>query len=186
MPWTGDLQAVLGAHEVAPAQMVGDRVAQAGADPRSRIPTGPVLVVCRRRGHGLPQLLLQRGRHGRWGAMRCGVPAIVHARRSLGVVALGDLADPVRRVAGDRGHRNGRMTLAEQPEDLPPRALARLFGRSIAALELVDTQMGLEVDVSGHTPIVQPPSSKPYDLLIIERPDQVVDVGGRPHAQPFP
>src|SRR5690242_16769772 len=120
MPRTGDLQTVLGAHEIPPAQMMGDRVAQPCADPGGGLPTRPVLVMCRRRGYRLAQLLLQRGWHGRWGAMRCGVPAIVHARRSLGVVALGDLADPVRRIAGDRGHCNGRMALAEQPEDLPP------------------------------------------------------------------
>src|SRR5258708_4003853 len=41
MPWTWDLQTVLGAHDVAPAQMVGDRVAQAGAAPAQRRPRGP-------------------------------------------------------------------------------------------------------------------------------------------------
>jgi hypothetical protein len=164
MPWTGDRQTVLGAHEVAPAQMVGDRVAQPGADPGSRLPAGPVFVMCRRRGYRVAQLLLQRGRHGRWGAVRCRVPASVHARRALGVVALGNLPDPVGGVAGDRRHLHRRVALAQEPEDLPPAALIGFFGRPRAALEVVDAQMGLEMNLSGHAPIVQPPSSKPYHM----------------------
>src|SRR6266851_8806807 len=113
----------------------------------------------------LAQLLLQCWRHGRWGAMRRRVPAIVHARRALGVVALGELADPVGRIPGHSCDLHGGVPLAEQPEDLPPAALIGFFGRPQAALELIDAQVGLEVNTSGHAPILQPPSSKPYEYV---------------------
>src|SRR6266849_6753971 len=88
--------------------------------------------------------------------------AIVPARCAVGVVALGELPDPVRRLAGDRGHRNGGVALTEQPEDLPPAALVGLFRHPIAALQVVDAQVSLEMNLSGHAPILQPPRSKPY------------------------
>jgi len=183
MPWTGDRQTVLGAHEVAPAQMVGDRVAQPGADPGSRLPAGPVFVMCRRRGYRVAQLLLQRGRHGRWGAVRCRVPASVHALRALGVVALGNLPDPVGRIARHGRDLHRRVALAQEPEDLPPAALIGFFGRPIAALEVVHAQMGLEMNLSGHAPIVQPPNSKPYESVPQCQTPGLVG-GGLPRQQP--
>src|SRR5690349_9253568 len=92
--------------------------------------------------------------------------AIVHARRAVGVVALGNLPDPVGGVAGDRRHLHRRVALAQEPEDLPPATLVGFFGRPIAALELVDAQVWLEMNLSGHAPILQPPRSKPYDFFL--------------------
>src|SRR5258708_31008045 len=99
--------------------------------------------------------------------------AIVHARRAVGVVAFGELADPVRRIAGDRGHRNGGVALTEQPEDLPPAALVWLFRHPIAALQFVEAQVSFEMNLSGHAPIVQPPRSKPYDTGSFTAPVQL-------------
>src|SRR5262249_45238985 len=70
VPWTGALQALLGAHEVAPADMVGDEVAQACADPGGCVAAGPVLLARRRLGHHLAQLLLHCRRHRGRGLMR--------------------------------------------------------------------------------------------------------------------
>src|SRR5258708_38626722 len=62
---TGDLQAVLGADERAPAQMMGDRGAQLGADPGGGLPAGPVFVAGRpprrRRAPPLPPARPARG-----------------------------------------------------------------------------------------------------------------------------
>src|SRR5260221_206693 len=111
---TGDLQAVLGAHEVAPAQMMGDRVAQAGADPGGGLPAGPVFVACRRRGYGLAQLLLQRGRPRGRGPMRRRVPGIVHAGRPFRVVAFCELPDPVGRITGNGRDLHGGVPFGGQ------------------------------------------------------------------------
>src|SRR5258706_6233318 len=89
--------------------------------------------------------------------------AIVHARRAVGVVALGELPDPVRRIAGDRGHRNAGVALTEQPEDLSPAAIVRFFGRPIAALQFVAAQVSLEMNVSSHVPILHNPRSNPIN-----------------------
>src|SRR5258708_38776231 len=97
--------------------------------------------------------------------MRRRVPAIVHAGRPFSVVAFGELPDPVGRIPGHCRDLHGGVPLAEQPEDLPPAALIGFFGRTIAALALVDAEVRLEMDGSGHAPIVQPPSSKPHHTL---------------------
>ena len=55
------------------------------------------------------------------------------------------------------------VALCEQPEDLPPRLLVGLFGTAIAALEFVDAQMQLEMDMSAHVQILPPPTCIPYE-----------------------
>src|SRR5690348_3161796 len=95
-----------------------------------------------------------------------GVAAIAHAVWAFGVIALGDLANPVGRVAGHRGDFTPGATLAEQPQDLPPTAFIGLFGRTVARLQLGAAQMGLEDDVSGHAPSVQLPMSSWYQTAL--------------------
>src|SRR5690348_9454419 len=97
--------------------------------------------------------------------MRRRMPAIVHARWSFGVIALGELSDPVSRVARHGRNRHGCIALAEQPENVPPTALIGLFRRPIAALEFIDAQVWMQMEVSGHATILQPPTSKPYNFI---------------------
>jgi hypothetical protein len=161
--WTGHLQALLGTDQVPPAEVRRDGVAQPGTNPGGSLPPSPKLVARCRHGHYLTHLLLQQRRDGGRGAMRRRVSAIVHARWAFGVVALGDLADPIRGVARDRRHRRCGVALAEQPEDLPrspPAALIGFVGRPVPTFQRVGIQMRVEMEVSGHAPIVQPPTTK--------------------------
>jgi hypothetical protein len=165
VPRTRNLQTVLDAHEIAPAQVIGDRVVQTFGDPRRDIRAGPVLVGRRRLRHRLPRLLLQRRRHGGWSPMRRRVPPGVHARRTCPVVAVGELTNPIGGIARHRRYLHRRVALAQQPQDLPPAALIRLLGCPKAALKFVNTQMRLEMDVSGQAAILQPPTSRAYDTM---------------------
>ncbi len=70
---------------------------------------------------------------------------VAHARRSFGVVPFGHLADPIRRVASALRHRLGGLPAREEPQNLPPTALMGLFGRPIAPLQLVDTEVGSQM-----------------------------------------
>ena len=70
--------------------------------------------------------------------------AIAHAVGTFGVVALGDLADPVGRVARHGGDLTSGAALTEEPQNLPPTAFIRLFGRTIPLLKFGAAQMGLK------------------------------------------
>lgn len=71
--------------------------------------------------------------------------AVPHRLRAFGVLAFGDLANPIGGVAGDRGHGHGGVALAKEPEDLPPTALIRVVRAAIVPLQLSDAQMRLEM-----------------------------------------
>jgi hypothetical protein len=73
---------------------------------------------------------------------------VVHACWTLLVVAAGNLADPIPRIAGAVGNLLGRLATGEQPQDLPPAPLVGLLGRPVASFELVSGQMGLKITVS--------------------------------------
>src|SRR5258708_19811558 len=90
------------------------------------------------------------------------MPAVHHPARALFVVALSDLTDPVRSIANHSRQLRGRVPLGQQPEDLPPRAFVGLFRRPVAPLQVVDTQMRLEVNASCHASILPPPTLSPY------------------------
>jgi hypothetical protein len=158
---------VLEAHQIAPAQMVGDGPSQPLCHPGGNLLPRPVRVLGGRRSQCLAQLLLQRGRQDRWRAIGGRVSAVMHAVWSLLVVALGDLADPVRPIPGYRGQLSGGAALCQQPQQLPPRTLVGLFSATVAALEFVDAQMWLEVDVSGHAAILLPPTTIPYEWPVV-------------------
>jgi hypothetical protein len=68
------------------------------------------------------------------------VPPIVHAVGSLFVVAFGNLADPVGPIADDGGKFGRGAALGQQPQDLPPGALVRLFGCSVVVFKFVDAR----------------------------------------------
>lgn len=64
-----------------------------------------------------------------------------HAGGVLLVVALGELANPVGRVAGALGHCASGLAACQQPEDLPPRPFVGLFGCPVALFQFVDAQV---------------------------------------------
>jgi hypothetical protein len=94
--------------------------------------------------------------------MRVGVASVLHPGGALRVVALGELPNPLGRVAGDCRHRDGGVSLAEQPEDLPPGTLIRIVRAPIALLELNDAQMGVKMKMSSHAAILQHLFPIPY------------------------
>jgi hypothetical protein len=55
-------------------------------------------------------------------------------------------------------------SLAQQPQNLPPRPFVGLFGGAMVLLEFDAAQMRLEEDVSGHTPSLQPPMPSWYSF----------------------
>src|SRR5712691_4276709 len=158
----GCLQALLEPLQIVPAQVIGDGPSQAVGQPGGYVLAGPMLVAPRRLRQRLAQLLLQRRRHEWRPPIRRGVPTIVHALRALGVVALGELADPIGGIARHRRHLYGRVSLAEQPEDLPPTALIGIVRAAIASLQFSHTQMRVEMKMSGHAAILQYPQPIPY------------------------
>src|SRR5262245_60090027 len=87
--------------------------------------------------------------------MRMGVLPIAHPVGALGVVAFGDLANPVRRVASALGDVFRFLPAGEQPQDLPPAAFMRLFGRAVAPLKILNRKVGAEMNASCHAYILQ-------------------------------
>jgi GTPase SAR1 family protein len=62
------------------------------------------------------------------------VVAIAHAGWAFGVIALGQLANPIGRIAGALCDLAGTLPPREQPEHLPPAAFVRLLRLAIAPL----------------------------------------------------
>jgi hypothetical protein len=67
---------------------------------------------------------------------------VVHPFGVVGVIAPGNLADPIARVAGALGHRLGRLPARKQPEDLTSTALAGLTSVAIVLFQLLGRHMG--------------------------------------------
>jgi hypothetical protein len=165
MPGPGHLRAVLEPQELAPAQVVGDRMPHPLRHPRGDVSARPVRALGCRLGQQPAQFCLQLRRHHRRWALRGRVAAVDHPSRPLLVIALGDLADPVRPVAGHRSERGRGAPLCEQPQDLPPGPFMRLFGRPVASRELRDAQVRGEVYASSPAAILPPPSRIPYERV---------------------
>src|SRR5258706_6188245 len=108
-----------------------------------------------------------------------GVLPIAHPLRALGVVAFGDLANPVARIARTLRDVLGQLAARQQPEDLPPRPFVRLFGRTVASLQLVDTQVGPEMNASCHALILLEPSKSWYDPVLSKWDERVVGIHER-------
>ena len=88
--------------------------------------------------------------------------AIAHCRGTVRVVALGQLADPIGRIAGALGHLARRLPAREQPEDLPPAALMGLMLAAIASLSFIRREVGVEGDIFWHPLILQHSHRIPY------------------------
>ncbi len=85
---------------------------------------------------------------------------MLHALSAFGVVTFGDLANPVPAMASTLGDVLGHLTSGQQPQDLPPTAFVRLFGRPVASLQFVDTHFKSEINSSSHASILQVPSNR--------------------------
>lgn len=95
MARTGLTQTRAEALQVVPAPLVGDRAPQPCAHPRRYRSARPALALGRGAAERLAQLFQLRAREQLGCPPRPGVLPIDYARRSLGVIAFGDLADPV-------------------------------------------------------------------------------------------
>ncbi len=138
------------AHEIDPAHLRADRAAELAAHPvRDQAPQ-PVVALRRRAAHRRGQLGELLGREQRRGTVRVRVVPVAHPVGAFGVVAFGDLADPIARIARATRRSPSRSAPCQQPEDLPPTALVRLFGRPVAALQLVHRQVRFQAYASGH------------------------------------
>src|SRR5262245_35336497 len=138
------------------------------AHPTSRTRTQP-----RRHGAAVPHVVLRRRTQQRraqllairWrGQERAGIgaprgpmrpPAMVEeSPLPLVVVAARDLPDPVRRVPSHLRDLVRRVTLRQEPEELPVTALHPLTRAPIAPLEFVHTQFRRKLDASCHVSIL--------------------------------
>ncbi len=98
----------LQAHQVDPAHLRAHRAAERLAHPVGDQAPGPVVALGRWPAHGRGQCGQLLPREQRRRAVRVGVLPIVHPLGAFGVVALGDLADPVARIARALGDVLGR------------------------------------------------------------------------------
>src|SRR5258706_1588748 len=162
MPRAGRAPLALQAHEIDPADLDADRAAELAAHPLGDQTPRPVVAPRRRLAHSHCQLHQVLAREQRRGAVRMGVLPIAHPLGALSVVAFGDLANPVARIAGALRDVLGQLTPCQQPQDLPPAAFVRLFGRAVASLQFVDAQIRSEMNMSCHAPILQEPSKRWY------------------------
>jgi hypothetical protein len=154
------------AHQIRPAQIHTDRTTQFGAHPRCHRAANPVLALGRRAPDRRSQLGHLLGRERRRGPMGVGGSPIDHTGWPLGVVALGDLANPVARVAGARGDLPRQLPVRQKPENLSPTALVRFPGCPVAQRELVHRQMRGQANASCHAIKLQHPSSNSYDTSL--------------------
>ena len=120
------------AHEIGPAQIHADRAPQSLAHPRRHGAPEPVLALGRRSTHRLGELRQLLSAQERRRAMRVRVAPIAHRLRALPVVAAHHLPDPIARVARALGYLCGRVSFAQEPQDLPPTPLVRALRCPIA------------------------------------------------------
>src|SRR5947209_3426132 len=93
-----------------------------------------------------------------------GLP-IAHPVGALGVVALGNLPDPVARLPGALRDVLRQLPAGEQPQDLPPAAFVRLFGCPVTLFQLLHAQVGAQMTSSSHLLILQWASKTWYQRL---------------------
>jgi hypothetical protein len=91
-----------------------------------------------------------------WVMAACAIlmPDVVVFENWRPVFATGNLADPVCGVPCRRCHGSRRQPTRQQAEKVPPTALDGVMGVSIALMEVMFAQIGLEADVSWHAPVL--------------------------------
>src|SRR5260221_13655153 len=164
-----DLRALAQPLQIVPPALHGHRSPQPFAHPRrdrTRRPERLGPASRRRSGERLTQLLLVRGREQRLLPMRRAARTILHPDGALRVVATSELADPVARIPRALGHLACPLAPGEQPEDLPPTPFLRLVRVPIAPFQLVAAQIRRQHDVFWHTPMLQHPGRKPYNIRL--------------------
>ncbi len=140
--------------EVVPAALWRHWTPHPSAHPLRYCAARPALTVRRWLAQRLTQLLELRLGEQRRRTTGGRVLPVNHPCWPLGVVAFGDLADPVRRIPRTLRNRSGRLSAGEQPEHLPPTALRRLICLPVAPFQLVACQVKSKL-YSSHTPILQ-------------------------------
>jgi len=137
------------APQVGPAQLTTDWPLQMVRDPfRDGAPIPP-LVLRRWAGQHHQQLILLR--RGQQPSARPElVPQVLDAVGAMLVVAPGDPADPVGRIAGDTGNHRSCEAPSQEPEEVPATALDWILRGSVPSREFVSAQMGFGVNMSCH------------------------------------
>jgi len=135
MALAGHLWGMVQALQIVPAALHGDRATQSLAHPGRHESPGPQRLPTRwgaEQRHA--QLLLSCLVQERRAAIGVGAGAIAHPTRPFAVITLGQLADPIRAIAGALRHLSGTLSTREEPQDLPPTTLMGLMCAAIALL----------------------------------------------------
>lgn len=127
--------------QIIPAALFGDGPSQPFAHPLRHALARPALALRRGTAERLAQLLLLRAREQGRRAMAGGIAAVDHPRCAFGVVAPGNLPDPIRRVAGALRDFARQLPFAQQPDDLPAAALSGLRCAPVVLFEFLHTQV---------------------------------------------
>ena len=125
MAWTRHAQTRAQPPQVDPAQLTADRPPQALRHPGGDGAPVPAVVLRSRSAQRRPQFLVVR-RGQQLSMWPCQTPLVFDAVWPTRIVAARDLADPVRRVAGDAGNGFGGEATRQEPEEVPVTALHRI------------------------------------------------------------
>src|SRR5689334_5321108 len=109
MAWARLESLALQPYQVDPAHLCAHRTTERLTHPRGDQAPGPVVALGRGATDGRSQRSQLFGREQRRRTMAVCVAPVVHALRAFGVVALGDLADPIAGIAGTLSNLLGEM-----------------------------------------------------------------------------
>jgi hypothetical protein len=152
-PW--DLRGPAEAAQQLPSPLGMDRATEDLGHPRRHSGAGPAAAIGRGMVQGLGQLS-PLGCRQQSCSSRVVMTSVPKPCGTMLVVALGERADPVGRVAGDGGHPFRGQALGQQPDDLPMAARHRLFGGAIAMLQCVKREVWLNGKSFWHVRIIHP------------------------------
>ncbi len=122
--------------QIAPARVPAHCAPNARADPGGHGAPAPAVALGMCTGYRVAQLrsLLLREQET---ALHRLAPPVAHAVGAITVVAAGDLADPVGRVARHCCHGGGCPAARQEPEEVPAAALDGVAGLTVARFQLV-------------------------------------------------
>jgi hypothetical protein len=125
------------------------QAAELAGHPLGDLAPGPLAPIGRRfaQRHAQPLLLSHVQQRSR---ARIVVTAIAQPGDSVIVVAPHDGADPARRVAGHRRHGLGRVSLAQQPDDLKMTALNAVRRGLLTVLQRLGIKVRGQINFPGH------------------------------------
>jgi hypothetical protein len=92
------------------------------------------------------------------------VLAIFDAVETTLVVAPGDAADPMRRIAGDAGNQFGGRSTGQQPQEVPATTLHRILRAPGVSFQFLDGQMRFQRDTLCHVSVVQRCDATRYQM----------------------